>query len=119
LQLSSDNLAGVFGPKGRSFLIVEGKPMKLEHKSKNRRGVEQVQAQWGWYFVIPAIIFFSIFSFYPIINAFTLSFFKKNMISPLPPRFIGLGNYMYVLQSPDFWNSVRATITWLFAKMCG
>jgi len=85
--------------------------MKLEHKSKNRRGVEQVQARWGWYFVIPAIIFFSIFSFYPIINAFTLSFFKKNMISPLPPRFIGLGNYMYVLQSPDFWNSVRATIT--------
>lgn len=33
------------------------------------------------------------------------------MISPLPPRFIGLGNYMYVLQSPDFWNSVRATLT--------
>ena len=33
------------------------------------------------------------------------------MISPLPPRFIGLGNYLYVLQSPDFWNSVRATLT--------
>ncbi|HPC72359.1 MAG TPA: sugar ABC transporter permease [Treponema sp.] len=85
--------------------------MNTERKGKKRRGVEQVQARWGWYFVIPAIVFFSIFSFYPIINAFTLSFFKKNMISPIPPRFIGLENYIYVLQSSDFWNSVRATLT--------
>ena len=33
------------------------------------------------------------------------------MISPIPPRFIGLENYIYVLQSSDFWNSVRATLT--------
>ncbi|MCA1950368.1 MAG: sugar ABC transporter permease [Treponema sp.] len=85
--------------------------MNIEKQVKKRKGVEQVQARWGWYFVIPALIFFSVFSFYPIINAFTLSFFKKNLISPLPPRFTGLNNYIFVLQSPDFWNSVRATIT--------
>lgn len=84
--------------------------MRSQQKIKPFRGVEQSQALWGWLFLIPAVLFFSVFSFYPIINAFTLSFYKKNMISPLPPHFIGLENYIRVIQSPDFWNSVRATL---------
>jgi multiple sugar transport system permease protein len=27
-----------------------------------------------------------------------------------PPKFIGFDNYVYLLQSPDFWNSIRATV---------
>lgn len=74
-------------------------------------GVERKQARWGAIFIAPAILFFSVFSFYPILNAIYLSFCKKNMISPLPPRWVGLENYARVLESPDFWNSVRATLT--------
>jgi multiple sugar transport system permease protein len=33
------------------------------------------------------------------------------MISLVRPVFVGLNNYITVLQSPDFWNSVRATVT--------
>ncbi|MDR2481265.1 MAG: sugar ABC transporter permease [Spirochaetaceae bacterium] len=60
-------------------------------------------------FVAPAILFFTLFSFFPIINAFVMSFHRKNMISLVPPVFIGLQNYISVLSSPSFWNSVRAT----------
>ncbi len=58
----------------------------------------------------PALLFFSIFSFYPIGNAFYTSLFRKNMLSLRPPKFIGFENYTYLFGSPDFWNSLRATL---------
>jgi multiple sugar transport system permease protein len=79
--------------------------------AKKNSGLERKLARWGWYFVLPAIVFFSIFSFYPIINAFIMSFHRKNMISLLKPVFVGFNNYIAVLQSAGFWNSVRATVT--------
>jgi multiple sugar transport system permease protein len=74
-------------------------------------GYEKTLAKWGWIFSIPAIVFFALFSFYPILNALGMSFFRKNLISLVAPVFIGFHNYEQVLSSPAFWNSVRATIT--------
>ena len=78
---------------------------------KRKNGLERKLARWGWYFVTPAILFFSVFAFYPIITAFMMSFHRKNLISLVRPVFVGLNNYIFVLQSPSFWNSARATIT--------
>lgn len=61
-------------------------------------------------FVIPALLFFSLFSFYPIFNALYTSLFEKKVLSLAPPSFIGLRNYGYLLSSSEFWNSMRATI---------
>jgi len=72
-------------------------------------GVEQKKARWGFFFVIPSIIFFSLFSFYPIFIAFYTSLFNKKILSLKPPDFVGLRNYDYLLKSPAFWNSIRAT----------
>lgn len=60
-------------------------------------------------FVLPSLLFFSLFSFYPILNALYTSFFRKKLLSLRPPRLIGFDNYIYLLNSPDFWNSLRAT----------
>ncbi|MDR0814125.1 MAG: sugar ABC transporter permease [Bacteroidales bacterium] len=79
-------------------------------KQKRKKGLERKLARWGWIFVTPAIVFFSIFSFYPIINAFVMSFYRKNMISLVRPVFVGFANYITVLGSPSFWNSVVATV---------
>jgi multiple sugar transport system permease protein len=72
--------------------------------------LENRQNRWGWFFVAPGILFFSIFSFYPILNAFWTSFFNRKLLSLKAPKFVGLLNYEKVLGSPDFWNSVRATL---------
>jgi multiple sugar transport system permease protein len=72
---------------------------------------ERRLSRWGWYFVTPAIVFFALFSFYPILNAFWMSFNRKNMISLVDPVFVGFENYRLVLTSPSFWNSVRATLS--------
>jgi multiple sugar transport system permease protein len=79
---------------------------------KNRYGgIEKKQARWGFLFVCPAILFFSVFSFYPILNALYTSFFDKRVLSLNAPQFVGLGNYIYLFTSSvaGFWNSLRAT----------
>src|SRR5690606_24496985 len=64
---------------------------------------------WGWVFVLPALIYFAIFSFYPIINAFILSFHSKSVLSLRPPVYIGWRNYTDLFASAQFWNSWKAT----------
>ncbi|HOQ40291.1 MAG TPA: sugar ABC transporter permease [Fervidobacterium sp.] len=71
--------------------------------------MEKKKAIWGFIFTIPAIVFFMIFDFYPVINAFWMSFFKKDLLSLKPPKFIGFKNYTYLFTSEAFWNSVKAT----------
>ncbi|KUK78273.1 MAG: Permease component of ABC-type sugar transporter [Mesotoga prima] len=73
------------------------------------QGIEHKKARWGWFFVLPSLAFFAVFSFYPIINAFYTSLFRKRLLDLRPPTFIGFSNYEYLLKSPDFWNSVKAT----------
>jgi multiple sugar transport system permease protein len=74
-----------------------------------RSGIEKRKARWGWGFVTPAVIFFALFSFYPIFNALYMSFFRKDLLSLAAPKFVGIKNYAYLVNSPDFWNSLKAT----------
>ncbi len=67
------------------------------------------RAMWGWAFVLPALIYFAVFSFYPIFNALWLSLHTKNPLSLRPPRFVGLRNYADLIHSSAFWNSWKAT----------
>ncbi len=84
--------------------------------NKKYKGIEKKQARWGFIFVLPAMLFFSLFSFYPIINAFYTSFFDKRALSKAPPDFVGLGNYKYLFDldraasALSFYNSLRATL---------
>ena len=83
-----------------------GSPLKRILK----KGIEHKKARWGWFFVLPSLAFFAVFSFYPIVNALYTSLFRKRLLSLRPPTFIGLENYEYLLKSPDFWNSIKATL---------
>ena len=76
---------------------------------KHRSALQKRQDRWGILFAVPALLFFSIFSFYPILNALYTSFYNKQVLSLNPPVFIGLENYRYLFASADFWNSIRAT----------
>ncbi|MDI3495220.1 MAG: hypothetical protein PWQ72_1347 [Pseudothermotoga sp.] len=49
-----------------------------------------------------------------MINAFWMSFFRKELLSLKPPKFVGLGNYLYLFTSESFWNSVKATAIFAF-----
>jgi multiple sugar transport system permease protein len=78
-------------------------------KKEGRFSMEKRKACWGWMFVLPSLICFSIFSFYPILNAFHMSFMQKDLLSLDQPKFIGIQNYVYLFTSSDFWNSIKDT----------
>lgn len=62
-------------------------------RTRKYRGIERKQARWGFLFVLPAMLFFSLFNFYPILNAFYTSFFNRKVLSRAKPAFVGLDNY--------------------------
>jgi len=76
---------------------------------RSRKPLEEKRNRWGWYFVLPGIVFFAAFSLYPILDAIWTSFHNRKLLSLKPPKFVGFQNWISVLTSPDFWNSVHAS----------
>lgn len=76
-------------------------------KKNNNYNIDRQKSFWGLIFVIPSLLFFAIFSFYPILNAVYMSLFKKNLLSLRAPQFVGFKNYLYLFSSRQFLQSVK------------
>ena len=64
-------------------------------KHEKKFSIEKQQAKWGFAFTIPCLLFFAVFSFYPIISAFITSLTNRDAIKRTWD-FIGLDNYVYL-----------------------
>ena len=62
----------------------------------------------GLYFVVPTVVIYAIFLFYPMISAFQYSFYKWNLVSD--KEYVGLFNYIKLFSDKRFWNSYFTTI---------
>ncbi len=62
-------------------------------------------------FLAPALIVIGIFVLYPVVDLFYLSLCKANILGRT--RFIGLDNFVSLLSSLDFANSVKATVIFM------
>ncbi|MHC3470770.1 carbohydrate ABC transporter permease [Streptomyces sp. 7R007] len=63
-------------------------------------------------FVAPFYVVFAAFGLYPLVFAFQLSF--TDWKGAGAAHFIGLGNYSYLLTSPEFWSSLgNSAVMWL------
>ncbi len=62
----------------------------------------------GYVFILPTLIFFSIFLIYPIISAFRLSLFEWNLLAP--KEFVGFKNIIKMAGDPRVLNSYLRTI---------
>ena len=75
--------------------------------------IESKQAKWGLIFTIPCLVFFAVFSFYPIINALLTSFTNRRAIARTS-EFVGFENYVYIFTKDNggfpLSNSIRATL---------
>lgn len=63
----------------------------------------------GYLFLLPYLVLFGVFLVYPLFYGLWLSAMEYELVSPEPPRFVGLGNYAEALRDPYFWNALRAT----------
>ncbi len=66
----------------------------------------------AWIFILPAVLGVALFLLLPMLASIILSFTKYNLIEP--PRFIGLKNYVQMLQDPSFWKVLKNTIYFSF-----
>lgn len=70
---------------------------------------------YGYIFIAPFIIIFCLFSFYPIVNTFYLSFTNAKLMTGLKGDIIGLDNYKLLFQTDAFMTALKNTwIIWIF-----
>jgi ABC-type sugar transport system permease subunit len=60
-------------------------------------------------YLFPSILLFAVFIFYPMFRTLYLSFFLTDQQGNAA-LFVGIENYAYLLESPEFRNSIKATI---------
>ncbi|RYM06559.1 sugar ABC transporter permease [Sporolactobacillus sp. THM7-7] len=63
----------------------------------------------AWLYLMPSLILFAVFVFYPLFKTIYLSFFLSDM-KGLPTVFIGLDNYVRLFSSPEFIQSAGSTL---------
>jgi multiple sugar transport system permease protein len=68
-------------------------------------------AEWlqGYAFLIPSFIVLALFTYFPVIYAFYLSFWRWRILRG-EPAFIGLDNYTFLFTSADFWQAAWNTL---------
>ena len=67
----------------------------------------------AWWFVAPALLVIAVFFFFPIVAAFLISLtdFDIYALADLANlRFVGVGNYLKLLQNPLFWQALGNTL---------
>ncbi|MEI7475237.1 MAG: sugar ABC transporter permease [bacterium] len=63
-------------------------------------------------FLIPALIIFALFFFIPFLESFVLSFLNYNA-DIYNPQWIGLNNYITLINSPIFWKTMLNTFIYV------
>ncbi|WP_341528637.1 sugar ABC transporter permease [Nostoc sp. UHCC 0302] len=81
------------------------------HTLRNR------EQQTAWILLIPTLLLLLFVFGYPILRAFWLSVFTKNLGTELQPVFSGLDNYVRMVGDGRFWQSFWATTVFTTASV--
>jgi len=68
--------------------------------------------KWPYFFISPFFVLFAIFGLFPPLFGFYLSFHQWDGLSP--KRFVGLDNYIRVINDQLFWKSFTNTVGFIF-----
>lgn len=69
------------------------------------------RAQWiAWLLNFPSIAIILALTTYPVVYSLWVSFHRYNLRNPDSIPFVGLGNYIDVLNDPVFWGSLKVTL---------
>lgn len=80
--------------------------------SKRGKGRVVRYNRWGYIFLLPFIIIYTIFSLYPLLSTIVYSFFENYEIGleEVGPNFVGLANYTKVFELGDIWVYTKNTL---------
>ncbi|MDN5601506.1 MAG: sugar ABC transporter permease, partial [Brachybacterium sp.] len=67
----------------------------------------------GWLFIAPNLLGVLLFTFIPLASVILLSFTEWNLVSGIEGiEFVGIDNFLFVLQDPTFWRSLVITVVY-------
>lgn len=69
------------------------------------RGFKRREAFVALAFLLPALLHFAIFKYYPVAHSFTLSLHRGNLLDPFE-RYLGAYHYDFLLRNDYFWQGV-------------
>ena len=62
-----------------------------------------------WLYLAPALIALVVWIYWPLVDAFRLSFYQWNMLPTAPQTFVGWENFQRIFALPKFWQALRNT----------
>ncbi len=77
-----------------------------------RRSQGYHYAKWGLIFVLPGLLSYILFSLYPLLSSIVQSFHYIRGAGN-PWRFVWFSNYVEILGSKDFWESLKVTLIYV------
>lgn len=84
-----------------------------------RRRLKLGRQAYPYLSVIPVLLVVALFAIYPILHAVRMSFFKYLLTRPNDHPFVGLGNFIEVITSYYFKNSLEVTAIYTLAAVSG
>jgi multiple sugar transport system permease protein len=87
-----------------------GRPLSAVTRRSRSRSIARA-AQPYLYLAPTAVVVFAVVV-YPLIYTLGLSLFDVNLLQPARARFVGLGNYVGMLQQEAFWRSLAITLAY-------
>lgn len=83
--------------------------------------MNQGKKKWNvtpYFYLIPSLLVFGVFLFYPFFKTVYLSLYKTNKMGQAK-LFVGLGNYKELLSSSSFLNSLKVTLIFVLIVVVG
>jgi len=80
-------------------------------KRRMRLSLASKQAAFGYAIILPTLAILAIFRFLPMIQAFFLSLTAYDLVHP--PKFVGLANFLDLVQDPLFRKSAQVSLTYV------
>src|SRR5262252_6145668 len=71
----------------------------------------------GYSYLVPAALCMLATVVVPIILPIKMSLYADVLYKPQDYRFIGLGNYLRLVEDPVFWLTLRNSVVWVFGSV--
>lgn len=96
----------------KKLLLDEKEVVKMKKYKISMRNISP------YVYLVPSLLIFGIFLFYPFFKTIYLSLYKTNKMGQAR-LFVGFGNYKDLLTSPSFYNSLIVTVEFVATVVIG
>jgi sn-glycerol 3-phosphate transport system permease protein len=97
---------GALADVGEADDVLGRAPRKGKRFSRRRRR----EVGLAYLLILPALVIFGIFIFYPFFKNFYLGFYRTPPFPGLPSKYVGFDQYRDVLSSNEFVDSLKTTV---------